>query len=128
MNTVRPDPLHALSLARTALSDPPALPSGHERPGVSSGYLVEAIENPAGPKQVAYAMAQIDHAINGLYFEPLNEPARDAAAILSNIRQLLSAVADGLDETQVFDDAVMVIRESVARLVDAKSLLLWWSV
>ena len=71
------DPLHALSLARTALSDPEALPSNCD----FDPDLSMAGES-ADPAQVAYAIAQIDHAIGGLYFEPFDDPAREAGVTL----------------------------------------------
>jgi len=49
------DPLHSLSLARTALSDPVALPPNSDfdpDPGMAG--------ESADPAQVAYAIAQID--------------------------------------------------------------------
>ena len=112
------DPLHALSLARTALSDPEALPSNSD----FDPDLSMAGES-ADPAQVAYAIAQIDHAIGGLYFEPFDDPTREAGVTLANLDRLLSSVAEGLDECVCFEGAVAKIREAVEHLADARMLL-----
>ena len=112
------DPLHALSLARTALSDPDALPSNCD----FDPDLSMAGES-ADPAQVAYAIAQIDHAISGLYFEPFDDPAREARVTLANLDRLLSTVAEGLDECVCFERAVAKIREAVEHLASARMLL-----
>ena len=112
------DPLHALSLARTALSDPDALPSNSD----FDPDLSVAGES-ADPAQVAYAIAQIDHAIGGLYFEPFDDPTREAGVTLANLDRLLSSMADGLDECVCFEGAVAKIREAVEHLADARMLL-----
>ena len=112
------DPLHALSLARTALSDPEALPSNSD----FDPDLSMAGES-ADPAQVAYAIAQIDHAIGGLYFEPFDDPAREAGVTLANLDRLLSSVAEGLDEYVCFEGAVAKIREAVEHLTGARMLL-----
>ena len=112
------DPLHALSLARTALSDPEALPSNSD----FDPDLSMAGES-ADPAQVAYAIAQIDHAIGGLYFEPFDDPAREAGVMLANLDRLLSTVAEGLDECVCFEGAVAKIREAAAHLAGARMLL-----
>ena len=112
------DPLQALSLARTALSDPEALPSTIDFDSDLSmaGESADAV-------QVAYAVTQIDDAIGGLYFEPFDDPARAAAVTLANVDRLVSAVADGLDESVGFEGAVVEIREAVAHLTGARVLL-----
>lgn len=112
------DPLHALSLARTALSDPEALPSNCD----FDPDLSMAGES-ADPAQVAYAIAQIDHAIGGLYFEPFDDPAREAGVMLANLDRLLSTMAEGLDECVCFEGAVAKIREAVEHLAGARMLL-----
>ena len=112
------DPLHALSLARTALSDPDALPSNSDfDPDFSMAG------ESADPEQVAYAIAQIDHVIGGLYFEPFDDPAREAGVMLANLDRLLSTVAVGLDECVCFERAVAKIREAVEHLAGARMLL-----
>ena len=95
------DPLHALSLARTALSDPDALSSNSD----FDPDLSMAGES-ADPAQVAYAIAQIDYAIGGLYFEPFDDPAREAGVMLANLDRLLATIAEGLDECVCFEGAV----------------------
>jgi len=112
------DPLHALSLARTALSDPGALPSNSD----FDPDLSMAGES-ADPAQVAYAIVQIDHAIGGLYFEPFDDPTREAGVTLANLDRLLSSMAEGLDECVCFEGAVAKIREAVEHLADARMLL-----
>jgi len=112
------DPLHALSLARTALSDPGALPSNSD----FDPDLSMAGES-ADPAQVAYAIVQIDHAIGGLYFEPFDDPTREAGVTLANLDRLLSSIADGLDECACFEGAVAKIREAVEHLAGARMLL-----
>ena len=111
------DPLHALSLARTALSDPEALPSNCDFDPVSMAG------ESADPAQIAYAIAQIDHAIGGLYFEPFDDPTREAGVTLANLDRLLSSMAEGLDECVCFEGAVAKIREAVEHLADARMLL-----
>ena len=112
------DPLHALSLARTALSDPDALPSNCD----FDPDLSMAGES-ADPAQVAYAIAQIDHAIRSLYFEPFDDPAREAGVTLTNLDRLVSSVAEGLDECVCFEGAVAEIREAAEHLAGARMLL-----
>jgi hypothetical protein len=112
------DPLLALSLARTALSDPAALPPNSE----FDPDLSMAGES-ADPAQVAYAIAQIDHAIGGLYFEPFDDPAREAGVMLAGLDRLLSSVAEGLDECGCFEGPVAKIREAVEHLAGARLLL-----
>lgn len=112
------DPLHALSLARTALSDPDALPSN-----IDFDPDLSMAGESADPAQVAYAIAQIDHAIGGLYFEPFDDPAREAGVMLANLDRLLSTVAEGLDECVCFEGAVATIREAVEHLASARMLL-----
>jgi len=112
------DPLHAMSLARTALSDPEALPSNSD----FDPDLSVAGES-ADPAQVAYAIAQIDHAIEGLYFEPFDDPTREAGVTLANLDRLLSSMAEGLDECVCFEGAVAKIREAAAHLAGARMLL-----
>ena len=112
------DPLHALSLARTALSDPDALPSY-----IDFDLDLSMAGESADPAQVAYAIAQIDHAIGGLYFEPFDDPAREAGVMLANLDRLLSTVAEGLDECVCFEGAVAKIREAVEHLAGARMLL-----
>lgn len=123
MSTATPDLLYALSLARTALSDPAALPPGQPWADAMIGYDVNAIDEPAAPAQVMYAVSQIDRAIGGLYFEGFDDPAPDAAATLANLRKLVATVADGLDETGLFSEASSAIRESIVHLTDAEELL-----
>lgn len=118
MSVAVTDPLHALSLARTALSDPEALPSNSDfDPDLSTAG------ESADPAQVAYAIAQIDHAIGGLYFEPFDDPAREAGVTLANLDRLLSSMAEGLDECVCFEGAVAKIREAVEHLADTRMLL-----
>ena len=112
------DPLHALSLARTALSDPAALPSNTD---LDPDLSVDG--ESADPAQVAYAIAQIDHAIGGLYFEPFDDPASEAGVMLANLDRLLSTVAEGLDDCACFEGAVAKIREAVEHLAGARMLL-----
>ena len=112
------DPLHALSLARTALSDPDALPSN-----IDFDPDFSMAGESADPAQVAYAIAQIDHAIGGLYFEPFDDPAREAGVTLTNLDRLLSTVAEGLDECVCFEGSVAKIREAVEHLAGARMLL-----
>ncbi len=110
------DPLHALSLARTALSDPQALPSNIDPDLDTAGES-------ADPAHVAYAIAQIDHAIGGLYFAPFDDPTREAGVTLANLDRLLSSVAEGLDECVCFEGAVAKIREAGEHLAGARMLL-----
>lgn len=118
MSTAVADPLHALSLARTALSDPVALPPSSDiNPDLSMAG------ESADPAQVAYAIAQIDHAIGALYFEPFDDPTREARVGLANLDRLLSAMAEGLDECVGFEDAVARIREAAEHLAGARLLL-----
>ena len=112
------DPLHALSLARTALSDPDALPSN-----IDFDPDLSMAGKSADPAQVAYAIAQIDHAIGGLYFEPFDDPAREAGVTLTNLDRLVSSVAEGLDECVCFERAVAEIREAAEHLAGARMLL-----
>lgn len=111
------DPLEALSLARTALSDPRALPPNSDVE--DSSMAVES----ADPTLVAYAIAQIDHAIGGLYFEPADDPTCEARSTLTNLERLLSSMADGLGECVGFEDAVARIREAEEHLAGARALL-----
>ena len=66
---------------------------------------------------------QIDRAIGGLYFEPFDDPARDADVTLANLGRLLSSVAEGLDECECFVEAVARVREAVEHLNGARALL-----
>ncbi len=118
MSIALTDPLHAMSLARTALSDPEALPSNSDFDQDHS-----AAGEFADPAQVAYAIAQIDHAIGGLYFEPFDDPTREAGVTLANLDRLLSSIAEGLDECVCFEGAVAKIRKAVEHLGDARTLL-----
>jgi len=77
----------------------------------------------ADPAQVAFAIAQIDRAIGGLYFEPFDDPAREADVTLANLGRLLSSVAEGLDECECFVEAVARVRKAVAHLTGARALL-----
>ena len=111
------DPLHALSLARTALSDPAALPSNSDFDPSQHGW------KPAHPLHVAYAIEQIDHAIGGLCFEPFDDPTREAGVALANLDRLLSAMAESLDECVGFEGPVARIREAAQHLAGARLLL-----
>ncbi len=77
----------------------------------------------ADPAQVAYAIAQIDHAIGGLYFEPFDDPTRRAGVTLANLDRLLLSMAEGLDECAGFESAVAKIREAVEHLAGARVLI-----
>ena len=118
MSTAVADPLHALSLARTALSDPNALPSY-----IDFDLDLSMAGESADPAQVAYAIAQIDHAIGGLYFEPFDDPTLEAGVVLANLDRLLSSMAEGLDECGCCEGAVAKIREAVEDLAGARMLL-----
>ena len=109
------DPLHALSLARTALSDPAALPPGEDlRDACATRSLAtEAID---------YAVVQIDRAIGGLYFEPYDDPAREANVTLSNLERLVSSVIDGLEECGSHEQAVTSLLAAAAHLREAQAV------
>ncbi len=77
----------------------------------------------ADPTQVAYAVAQIDRAIGGLYFEPFHDRSREAREKLANLEHLLSSMAEGVDECVGFEGAAAKIREAGERLSDARMLL-----
>lgn len=118
METVRGDPIHALSLARTALSDPSALP------------LVGALEatcdlrwEPSDSNRVAYAIEMIDRAIAGLYFEPFENPALEACTTLANVTHLVSLVVEGLAECEIDGGSARSLGKAVERLVEARTLL-----
>ncbi len=123
MSIATVEPLYALSLARTALDDPVAMPPDRGWDAVGFDLLGGVAGEVADPAQVAYAIAQIDHAIGGLYFEPFDDPARAADVTLANLGRLLSVVAEGLDECECFVEAVARIREAVAHLTGARALL-----
>ena len=110
------DPLHALSLARTALSDPAALPQGEDLPNACAIGAV-------GTDAIDYAVVQIDRAIGGLYFEPYDDPAREADVTLSNLESLVSSVIDGLEDCGSHEKAVTSLREAVAHLREARAIL-----
>jgi len=118
MSVAVTDPLQALSLARTALSDPQALP-----PSSDFDPDLSMAGEPADPAQVAYAIAQIDHAIGGLYFEPFNDPTSEATGTIANLERLLSSIAEGLNECVGFESAVSEIREAREHLAGARVLL-----
>lgn len=118
MSIAGTDPLHALSLARTALSDPAALPSNSD-----FDPDLRIAGKTAHPTHVAYAIEQIDHAIDGLCFEPFDDPAREAAVTLASLYRLLSSVAEGLDECVCFEGAAAKTREAAGHLAGARVLL-----
>ncbi len=117
------EPLHSLSLARTTLDDPAALPQDSDCDAVHSPGTPPSRGESADPARVAYAIAQIDRAIGGLYFEPFDDPAHEADVTLANLGQLLSSVAEGLDDCECFEEAVARIREAVAHLTGARAFL-----
>lgn len=84
------DPLQALSLARTALSDPAGLPDGALRP-----YEVD----PAADAHGLYAIDQIDAALGALSFEAGagNDDRAQAVWVLTHLGRLLVEVAGQLD-------------------------------
>lgn len=115
------DPLHALSLARTALSDPDALPPGAELdPNTSTGG------EPVSSIRVAYAIELIDHVIGGLYFDPIEDPPREASATLDNLEPLVVLIAEGLGACASHGAAVEKIHEAAERLAEASTLLTSW--
>jgi hypothetical protein len=77
----------------------------------------------ADPAHVTYAIAQIDHALGGLYLEPFDDPAHEAGVTLTNLDRLLSSVAYGLEEWVCFEGAVAKISEAVEHLAGSKVLL-----
>jgi hypothetical protein len=111
------DPLHALSLARTALDDSAALPDG-------SVVDVDAtLAARSRAMEVAFAITLIDRAIDGLYFEPFDAPVAAADVTLANLGRLLASVTEGLDQYRRFDDAAVMTRDAVARVTAARVLL-----
>lgn len=117
------EPLHSLSLARTALNDPAALPRLSDWDALRLDRHISVAGESADPARVAYAIAQIDRAIGGLYFEPFDDPAGEADVTLANLGRLLSSVAEGLDECERFEGAAVKIRDAVMHLTDARALL-----
>ena len=114
------DPLHALSLARTALSDPAGLPSGED---LDDAPPTLAVAEQVRPAAIDYAVAQIDRAIGGLYFEPYDDPAREAGVTLSNLGRLVSSVIDGLEESGSHEPAVTSLLAAAAHLREARAIL-----
>jgi len=105
------DPLQALSLAVTALTDPGGLPVD-----VEPASLVD------------YAADRVNEAIGALHFEGSNDYAAEARWVITHLGRLLAAVADTLEaEADDFQDtgalhAARLIHEglgSVDRAVDA---------
>jgi hypothetical protein len=85
------DVLQALSLARTALDDPGAVPEQELTPITARTYAID----------------RIDESIGALYYEPENDARGEAAWVLTHLGRLLSAVADRLDDS-AFPSSVMV--------------------
>ena len=113
------DPLRALSLARTALSDPAALPSGED---LDDALTTLGVAEQVRPAAIDYAVAQIDRALGGLYFEPYDDPAREANVTLSNLERLVSSVIDGLEECGSHEQAVTSLL-AAAHLREAQAVL-----
>lgn len=113
-------PLRALSLARTSLSDPAALPPGED---LAVPSLRHSFVEPVHPGAIDYAVAQIDVALAGLYFEPFDDPACEASLTLAHVVQLVSYVIEGLEEVHGFEEAVTSLREAVAHLSEARATL-----
>ena len=114
------DPLRALSLARTALSDPAALPSGED---LDDALTTLGVAEQVRPAAIDYAVAQIDRALGGLYFEPYDDPAREANVTLSNLERLVSSVIDGLEKCGSHEQAVTSLLAAEAHLRGARAIL-----
>lgn len=101
-NEVEWEPVYALSLARTALDDPLALPDGEIHAD--------------GPR--AYAIDKIDEVIGALYFEAggYNDEAGELRWVLRNLGRLLVGVADQLGEQ---NDPGSLIMGHVTAALDA---------
>lgn len=123
MGAVECAPLYALSLARTALDDPAAIPDGEgwnaevvaDAPRITSDFV--------DPARADFAVAQIDRAIGGLYFEPFDDPAREASLPLANLGRLLALMIEGLEACGSYQEAVTNLREAAAKLNGAKAIL-----
>jgi hypothetical protein len=83
------DPLQALSLARTALSDPAAV-------GIGAG----TVSTPATEREM-YAIDRIDEVIGALYFEPVNDARSEAVWVITHLGRLLAHVAAELPDREL---------------------------
>jgi hypothetical protein len=83
------DPLQALSLARTALSDPAAV-------GIGAG----TVSAPATEREM-YAIDRIDEVIGALYFEPVNDARAEAVWVITHLGRLLAHVAAELPDREL---------------------------
>ncbi len=88
--TVRPP--FALSLARTALTDPYALPDSED------AWIGRLDELTAQPRYVAYAVSKIDEALAGLRFELGCETMADAGVVIRHLASMSKAAAEGLSD------------------------------
>src|SRR5215471_20483883 len=112
------DPLQALSLARTALSDPAGMPEGE--PDFFGG-AVASEDHP----EAMYAIDRIDEVIGALRFEgALNDYQGEARWVLTHLGRLLAAVADTLGNgTEMLpaanEDAASYLQEAGDRIDEA---------
>jgi hypothetical protein len=112
------NPLLALSLARTMLDDPAALPESEESRVQAIGSLC-FMEPPVDSVRVAYAIERIDAALAVLRLDPVEDVGLEAYETVSALRALVVAVADELDAAGGTTLAASHLRSAVACLTDA---------
>jgi hypothetical protein len=105
-------PSLALSLARTALTDPHAIPD-------SEDVAIRKLDKlTADPRHVAYAVAKIDQALGGLRFEPGCETMADARAVIHHLASMSRAAAEDLADMSRANPAVAAV-SAAASLLEA---------
>lgn len=115
------DPLYALSCARTALDDPPAL-------AISEEARVRPIatwprRRPVDAASVQYVIEQIDAALAVLRLDPFEDAGLEARQPLSALRALVVEVANELDAADRANPAVPYVRNAAASLACALAVV-----
>lgn len=108
------DPLNALSLARTALTEPEALPDTEQYHVGMPDSLLE------------YAVDRIDAVMGSLYFEvgAQEDDGAQAARVLTTLGRLLAALRDEVEVADgSTDDACVMMAEAGDRIDEAIGML-----
>ncbi len=116
------DPLLTLSLARTVLDDPAALPTSEQARVRAIGVLRFQCP-PVDTARATYLIEQIDAALAVLCLDPIEDAGVEALAPLSALRALVIEVADELNAADYANPAIAHVRQAAGCLADAFAIV-----